>query len=65
MTLTLLLLNEGGNGGVSSPILSNVSFKDNVANGLGIAVFSSSTGGSSNPVLRNVILWGDLRLSLA
>lgn len=55
------LYNAAYDNGTSSPTLMNVTFSGNVANGAeGGAVLSDGrVGGISEPVLTNVILWGD------
>lgn len=50
-----------GDGGDSTPTLTNVTFSGNSATISGGAMYNSAqSGGISNPVLTNSILWGDL-----
>ncbi len=52
------IYNNGSEFGVSSPSLTNVTFSANKA-ARGGAMYSKGVEGNSNPILTNVILWGN------
>ncbi|MCX7555275.1 hypothetical protein OS187_00255 [Xanthomonadaceae bacterium JHOS43] len=52
------VVNNGNNNGISSPVLTNVTFVNNRNRWAGASMLSHADGGTSQPLLTNVIMWG-------